>query len=132
MTVKIKGNGLGFKKIFEVKGSVNNQDRADEMLIKLLELSVDNDKDVEQLSEKEQLKFSIENLKKERLFKKDAFLFLQKTLKLTDKQVEEAGENVDFSELGEFLSYVIGRIKGRTEEQIELDKQETEKDPKKE
>lgn len=132
MTVKIKGNGLGFKKTFEVKGSVNNQDRADEMLIKLLELSVDNDKDVEQLSEKEQLKSSIENLKKERLFKKDAFLFLQQTLKLTDKQVEEAGENVDFSELGEFLSYVIGRIKGRTEEQIELDKQETEKDPKKE
>lgn len=126
---KINVSKLGIKNPIEIKLTIKNQDKADEMLIKLLQLSVNADAQ----SEKEDLKPAevIEQLKQERTFTKEAFDFLKDVLKLTDKQVEDAKDILGFDELGQFLNYLIGRIKGQSEEQLAKSLQEEEKDPKK-
>lgn len=126
---KINVSKLGIKNPIEIKLTIKNQDKADEMLIKLLQLSVNADAQ----SEKEDLKPAevIEQLKQERTFTKEAFDFLKDVLKLTDKQVEDAKDELDFNELGQFLNYLIGRIKGQSEEQLAESLKEEEKDPKK-
>ncbi|MFT8867919.1 phage tail tube assembly chaperone [Liquorilactobacillus nagelii] len=133
--MKIKANAIGIDDPINVKGSVANQDKADEMLIKLLQISVNADKqkiDDSKLNEKQKTQKAIEALQEERSFTKDAFLFLKNILKLTDEQVEAAKEEVDFDGLGSYLNYVIGRLKGQSDEDLELAKKVEEKDPKKE
>lgn len=135
MVMKIKANAIGINDPINVKGSVANQDKADEMLIKLLQMSVNADKqkiDDSKLSEKQKIQKGIESLQEERSFTKDAFLFLKNILKLTDEQVEAAKEEVDFNGLGSYLNYVIGRLKGQSDEDLKLAKKVEEKDPKKE
>lgn len=126
---KINVSKLGIKKPIEIKLTIKNQDKADEMLIKLLQLSVNADVQ----SEKKDLKPSevIAQLEQERTFTKEAFGFLKDILKLTDKQIEDAKDELDFNELGQFLNYLIGRIKGQSEEQLAESLKEEEKDPKK-
>lgn len=119
MVVKIRTTQIGLKKPINVKATLSNVDKADEMMISLLSLNVDLEEEGQDDSgteEKDQTKVAIENLKKERAFNKKAVSFLQDILKLTDKQIQTVKETVDYSTLGEYLNYVCGRIKGISEE----------------
>lgn len=119
MVVKIRTTQIGLKKPINVKATLSNVDKADEMMISLLSLNVDLEEDGQDDSgteEKDQTKVAIENLKKERAFTEKAVSFLQDILKLTDKQIQTVKETVDYSTLGEYLNYVCGRIKGISEE----------------
>lgn len=119
MVVKIRTTQIGLKKPINVKATLSNVDKADEMMISLLSLNVDLEEEGQDDSgteEKDQTKVAIENLKKERAFTKKAVSFLQDILKLTDKQIQIVKETVDYSTLGEYLNYVCGRIKGISEE----------------
>lgn len=119
MVLKIRTTQIGLKKPINVKATLSNVDKADEMMISLLSLNVDLEEEGQDDSgteEKDQTKVAIENLKKERAFTKKAVSFLQDILKLTDKQIQTVKETVDYSTLGEYLNYVCGRIKGISEE----------------
>lgn len=119
MVVKIRTTQIGLKKPINVKATLSNVDKADEMMISLLSLNVDLEEEGQDDSgaeEKDQTKVAIENLKKERAFTEKAVSFLQDILKLTDKQIQTVKETVDYSTLGEYLNYVCGRIKGISEE----------------
>ncbi len=119
MVVKIRTTQIGLKKPINVKATLSNVDKADEMMISLLSLDVDLEEEGQDDSgteEKDQTKVAIENLKKERAFNKKTVSFLQDILKLTDKQIQTVKETVDYSTLGEYLNYVCGRIKGISEE----------------
>ncbi|KGB13900.1 hypothetical protein KY41_10635 [Latilactobacillus sakei] len=65
------------------------------------------------------------------------FDFIQGSLKLTDKQIKKVKYGLTQAEIGEYLGYLIGRIKGQSDEDLELEKtveerkREEEKDPKK-
>ncbi|WP_281829377.1 phage tail tube assembly chaperone [Lactobacillus amylolyticus] len=133
--LKIRANELGIKTPISIKGSVKATDMADEMLIKLLEFGTEAQKtdfsniddDIEGAEKVVALK------KKQREFRKEAFDFLQRVLKLTDKQADDAQENIESDEaLTQYLNYVIARLNGRTDRQIELDnKKQVDADPKK-
>lgn len=119
MVVKIRTTQIGLKKPINVKATLSNVDKADEMMISLLSLDVDLEEEGQDDSgteEKDQTKVAIENLKKERAFNKKAVSFLQDILKLTDKQIQTVKETVDYNTLGKYLNYVCGRIKGISEE----------------
>ncbi|WP_270529531.1 phage tail tube assembly chaperone [Limosilactobacillus vaginalis] len=119
MVVKIRTTQIGLKKPINVKATLSNVDKADEMMISLLSLDVDLEEEGQDDSgteEKDQTKVAIENLKKERAFNKKTVSFLQDILKLTDKQIQTVKETVDYNTLGEYLNYVCGRIKGISEE----------------
>ncbi|GKT04431.1 phage tail tube assembly chaperone [Furfurilactobacillus entadae] len=153
MTIKLKAKEIGINKLIEVKPTISVVDMADEMMIKLLQMDEDDareeveeakkEKDKKELTPEEQKSLDkkdrlnmVKSIQKERDFTKESFDFLQTTLKLTDKQVDHAKESIEFDGLGEYLMYVIGRIKGRSDADFELDKKvEAEKakseDPKK-
>lgn len=119
MVVKIRTTQIGLKKPINVKATLSNVDKADEMMISLLSLNVDLEEEGQDDSgteEKDQTKVAIENLKKERAFTEKAVSFLQDILKLTDKQIQTVKETVDYNTLGKYLNYVCGRIKGISEE----------------
>lgn len=119
MVVKIRTTQIGLKKPINVKATLSNVDKADEMMISLLSLNVDLKEEGQDDSgneEKDQNKVAIENLQKERAFTKKAVSFLQDILKLSDKQIQTVKETIDYRTLGEYLNYVCGRIKGMSEE----------------
>lgn len=130
MTIKIKAKEIGINKPIEIKPTISKQDKANAIFIKLLSMNLEDEKakaknedlsDAEQ--EKQDLQDVVNSLQEERDFTAEAFTFLKDELSLTDKQVTKAMDTLDFEGLGEYLTYVIGRIKGRSEADFELDKQ---------
>ncbi|GEK28521.1 phage tail tube assembly chaperone [Furfurilactobacillus siliginis] len=161
MTIKIQGKPLGINKRIEVKPTIALVDKGDAMMIQALQANLDETKDEikrkreaeenkkleDSLSpdelkqkkaddEKKNLQDSVQSMQEERDYVKKVFDYFQLALHLTERQVEKAKEIMSFEDMGKYLYYVIGRIKGRSDEDFDLDQKiEAEKskgeDPKK-
>ncbi|HBG91832.1 MAG TPA: hypothetical protein DDW47_07125 [Lactobacillus acetotolerans] len=140
--IKIKANVIGIKKPIEVKKTVDKEDKADEMVIRLAELEekaakaesdADNNKEA---TEEEQTREYLEAVKANRKQREEIFDWLKYMLGLTSKQIEKARQSVDMEELGAYIFYVASRFQGMSDEDLELEHKKQEAagnvDPKKE
>lgn len=113
MTVKINTKQIGLGKPINVHATVAAVDKADEMLIAMLSLDSELSEAVKNLDDNESI---IASLNKEREFNNKVFDFLEDILRLSDKQVSMIKNQVDYQQLGTYVSYVCNRIKGVPEE----------------
>lgn len=137
--VKINTKKLGLKKPVFVKATVKKIKLADMMMNKLLKLGIEQDR-TELLKERDinnedfvNNAIKMNNMEIE--FADSAFDFLQKALNLSNKERDLAEDNLTFEELGNYINYVIMRIKGQSEEDIKVmmnSEVKKDKDPKKE
>lgn len=137
--VKINTKKLGLKKPVSVKVTVKKIKLADMMMNKLLKLGIEQDR-TELLKERDinnedfvNNAIKMNNMEIE--FADSAFDFLQKALNLSNKERDLAEDNLTFEELGNYINYVIMRIKGQSEEDIKVmmnSEVKKDKDPKKE
>lgn len=137
--VKINTKKLGLKKPVFVKVTVKKIKLADMMMNKLLKLGIEQDR-TELLKERDinnedfvNNAIKMNNMEIE--FADSAFDFLQKALNLSNKERDLAEDNLTFEELGNYINYVIMRIKGQSEEDIKAmmnSEIKKGKDPKKE
>ena len=137
--VKINTKKLGVKKTVFVKVTVKKIKLADMMMNKLLKLGIEQDR-AELLKERDTsnedfINNAIKMNNMEIEFADSAFDFLQKALNLSNKERDLAEDNLTFEELGNYINYVIMRIKGQSEEDIKAmmnSEVKKDKDPKKE
>ena len=137
--VKINTKKLGLKKPVFVKVTDKKIKLADMMMNKLLKLGIEQDR-TELLKERDinnedfvNNAIKMNNMEIE--FADIAFDFLQKALNLSNKERDLAEDNLTFEELGNYINYVIMRIKGQSEEDIKAmmnSEIKKDKDPKKE
>ncbi len=131
MSIRINTKPLGLKKPIFVEQSVKNVKLANEMMDKMLKLGIEQEKVVainfDELEEKETTEKMLEINALEASYIDDAFVFLQNILKLSNKEKELAESTLTMEKLGEYLNYVVMRVKG-----IEGNPEAiSEKDPKK-
>lgn len=128
--MKINAKQIGFNKPFNVKPSVKNYTKANEMLIKVLKLSANQTRNTTlNPTNPKYADYLLKTIEQEQSVISDGLQFLQEIFKLNDKQVEHVEESIPgINEFANYLSYVIQRIKGMSDEQIKL---ENEKDRKK-
>ena len=130
--VKINTKKLGLKKPVFVKVTVK-------MMNKLLKLGIEQDRTEllkeRDISNEDFVNNAIKMNNMEIEFADSAFDFLQKALNLSNKERDLAEDNLTFEELGNYINYVIMRIKGQSEENIKAmmnSEVKKDKDPKKE
>lgn len=128
--MKINAKQIGFNKPFNVKPSVKNYTRANGMLIRVLKLSANQTRNTTlNPTNPKYADYLLKTIEQEQSVINDGLQFLQEVFKLNDKQVEHVEESIPgINEFANYLSYVIQRIKGMSDEQINL---ENEKDRKK-
>ena len=134
----INGNKVGFNKGFNIKPTVKTYTKANKMLIEVLEMSASaNRLNAVDVDDPHYTEFIIKSIEDEDKLMEDGIKFLVDLFKLNEKQVEHLEESIpDSNVLANYLSYVIRRIKGQSDEEIALeDKKESlaqkESDPKK-
>lgn len=134
----INGKQIGFNKGFNIKPTVKTYTKANKMLVEVLKMSAAaNRLDAIEADNPNYTKFVIESIENEDKLLEDGIKFLSDVFKLNEKQIEHLEESVpDTTVLANYLSYVIRRIKGQSDEQIKLDDKkevasQKEKDPKK-
>lgn len=140
MTMKINTKAIGIKGPIEIKSTVGLKEDANNILISLIEMSIAEEKiepeiDYESLTDKEkeqydrdQSKKTIEGIKKELSTLDKLLEFIQSALKLSTAQIKKVKYEIDESELSEYVYYLVQRINGTSEAEIELaQKIETEK-----
>lgn len=123
MKISIAKLGLK-KKSVEVKTTVKVVNEATSLQIMMLKMDkVKMDAESDPLTVMEQSQKAITSMVD----------FLQAVLKLSEKDTDTVMNNVTLDELSEFISYVLARIQGLTEEQWQetLKENEVEDDPKK-
>lgn len=137
--VKINTKKLGLKKPVFVKVIVKKIKLADMMMNKLLKLGIEQDRTEllkeRDISNEDFVNNAIKMNNMEIEFADSAFDFLQKALNLSNKERDLAEDNLTFEELGNYINYVIMRIKGQSEENIKAmmnSEVKKDKDPKKE
>lgn len=119
MSIRINTKPLGLKKPIFVEQSVKNVKLANEMMNKMLKLGIEQEKETtEKMLEINTLEAS---------YIDDAFVFLQNILKLSSKEKELAESTLTMEKLGEYLNYVVMRVKGIEGKPEAI----SEKDPKK-
>lgn len=128
--MKINAKQIGFNKPFNVKSSVKNYTRTNGMLIKILKLSANQTRNITlNPTNPKYADYLLKTIEQEQSVISDGLQFLQEVFKLNDKQVEHVEESIPgINEFANYLSYVIQRVKGMSDEQIKL---ENEKDRKK-
>lgn len=133
----INGKQVGFNKGFNIKPTVKIYTKANKMLVEVLKMSAAaNRLDVIEPDDPNYTQFVIESIENEDRLLEDGIKFLTDLFKLNAKQVERLEESIpDSNTLANYLSYVIRRIKGQSDKQIELDDKkeaasQKEKDPK--
>lgn len=127
MVVKLNTKEIGLAKPINVHATVDTVDLADQMMIKMLEL----DDQVASIADNDdQTKGMLETLKLERSFTKGSMDFLQKVLRLSDKQVQQVRGRIDYQTLGNYISYVCQRLKGMSEKAYQEARSEQESAPK--
>jgi hypothetical protein len=155
MIIKIKADMIGIKKPISILPSLFLQTQANKMARFLNKLSIeaiqaqikdlnDNEEttesDEKDKNDKDKLTESLKSAKEsDKALEQEenavgkCLEFLQDALGLTDKQMETAQRNIPDSEkLAIFVSYVIGKIKGKADdEMLKIADKEPEKDPKK-
>lgn len=119
----INGKQVGFNKGFNIKPTVKTYTKANKMLVEVLKMSAAvNRLDAIKPDNPNYTKFVIESIESEDKTIEDGIKFLTELFKLNEKQVEHLEESIsDANALGNYLSYVIRRIKGQSDKQIELD-----------
>lgn len=131
MSIRINTKPLGLKKPIFVEQSVKNVKLANEMMNKMLKLGIEQEKVVainfDELEEKETTEKMLEINALEASYIDDAFIFLQNILKLSNKEKELAESTLTMEKLGEYLNYVVMRVKGIEGKSEAI----SEKDPKK-
>lgn len=131
MSVRINTKALGLKKPIFIEQSVKNVKLANEMMNKMLKLGIEQEKVVainfDELEEKETTEKMLEINALEASYIDDAFIFLQNILKLSNKEKELAESTLTMEKLGEYLNYVVMRVKGIEGKPEAI----SEKDPKK-
>ncbi|WP_191996149.1 phage tail tube assembly chaperone [Ligilactobacillus salivarius] len=137
--VKINTKKLGLNKPVFVKVTVKKIKLADMMMNKLLKLGIEQDRTEllkeRDISNEDFVNNAIKMNNMEIEFADSAFDFLQKALNLSNKERDLAEDNLTFEELGNYINYVIMRIKGQSEEDIKAmmnSEVKKDKDPKKE
>ncbi|WP_164928367.1 phage tail tube assembly chaperone [Pediococcus pentosaceus] len=148
MTIKINTKVIGIKGPIEVKPTVGLKEEANNIMISLIEMSMVEEKiepevDYESLTaeekeqyDREEMKKTIANIKKEQSTFNGLLDFIQSTLKLSASQIKKVKYEISESELGEFINYLVQRINGKSDadielaQKIEVEKQK-EQDPKK-
>ena len=133
----INGKQVGFNKGFNIKPTVKIYTMANKMLVEVLKMSAAaNRLDAIEADDPNYTQFVIESIENEDKLLEDGIKFLTNLFKLNAKQVERLEESIpDSNTLANYLSYVIRRIKGQSDKQIELDDKkkaasQKEKDPK--
>lgn len=119
MTIKINTKAIGIKGPIEIKSTVGLKEDANNIMISLIEMSIAEEKtepevDYESLTDEEkeqydrdQAKKTIEGIKKE-LSTFDKLLdFIQSTLKLSASQIKKVKYEIDESELGDYVHYLV-------------------------
>ena len=131
MSVRINTKALGLKKPIFIEQSVRNVKLANEMMDKMLKLGIEQEKvaaiNFDELEEKETTEKMLEINTLEASYIDDAFVFLQNILKLSSKEKELAESTLTMEKLGEYLNYVVMRVKGIEGKPEAI----SEKDPKK-
>lgn len=131
MSVRINTKALGLKKPIFIEQSVRNVKFANEMMDKMLKLGIEQEKvaaiNFDELEEKETTEKMLEINTLEASYIDDAFVFLQNILKLSSKEKELAESTLTMEKLGEYLNYVVMRVKGIEGKPEAI----SEKDPKK-
>lgn len=119
----INGKQVGFNKGFNIKPTVKIYTKANKMLVEVLKMSAAvNRLDAIKPDNPNYTKFVIESIESEDKIVEDGIKFLTELFKLNEKQVEHLEESIsDANALGNYLSYVIRRIKGQSDKQIALD-----------
>lgn len=123
--MKININKLGLKKkSAEVKTTVkvvNEATNLQIMMLKMDKIKMDSESDPLTVMENSQKAIT------------SMMDFLQAVLKLSEKDVDTVMDNISLDELSDFISYVLARIQGLTEEQWQetLKENAEEEDPKK-
>lgn len=148
MTIKINTKVIGIKGPIEVKPTVGLKEEANNIMISLIEMSMAEVKvepkvDYESLTDeekeqynREEMKKTITNIKKEQSTFNGLLDFIQSTLKLSASQIKKVKYEISESELGEYINYLVQRINGKSDadielaQKIEVEKQK-EQDPKK-
>ncbi|MGX6472112.1 phage tail assembly chaperone [Pediococcus pentosaceus] len=148
MTIKINTKAIGIKGPIEVKPTVGLKEEANNIMISLIEMSMAEVKiepkvDYESLTaeekeqyDREEMKKTIANIKKEQSTFNGLLNFIQSTLKLSASQIKKVKYEISESELGEYINYLVQRINGNSDadidlaQKIEVEKQK-EQDPKK-
>lgn len=123
MKISIAKLGLK-KKAAEVKTTVKVVNEATNLQILMLKMDkMQLDSDADPLTVMEQTQKAVTAMTS----------FLQAVLKLSEKELDTVMNAVTMEELSDFISYVLARIQGLTEEQWQetLKENEDEKSPKK-
>ncbi len=138
MTIKINTQKLGLKKPIEIKPTTGLKLEANNIMIKMLEKEAGIETQIsEESNTDDPLKVTINYFKQGIETIKEILDFVQKTLKLSDSQMEKIKYTIDDVELGEYAGYLVQRINGMSENDTninkkdEIEKQKNE-DPKKE
>jgi hypothetical protein len=148
MTMKINTKAIGIKGPIEIKSTVGLKEDANNILISLIEMSIAEEKiepeiDYESLTDEEKEKYdrdqskkTIEGIKKELSTLDKLLNFIQSALKLSTAQIKKVKYEIDESELSEYVYYLVQRINGTSEVEIELAQKieaekQKEQDPKK-
>lgn len=148
MTMKINTKAIGIKGPIEIKSTVGLKEDANNILISLIEMSIAEEKiepeiDYESLTDEEKEKYdrdqskkTIEGIKKELSTLDKLLEFIQSALKLSTAQIKKVKYEIDESELSEYVYYLVRRINGTSEAEIELAQKieaekQKEQDPKK-
>lgn len=130
--MKIKANAMGFQKPLTVKPSVKKYKLANKMLIKVLKMQALFTKaDAIKPSDDRYVDTITELLESEDQFMDEGMKFLHDIFRLNDKQMEMVEGNLtDSNSLADYISYVIQRVKGASDQQIEADEKRTRQERK--
>ena len=103
--VKLNTKVLGLKKPITVPATVKNVRLASKMMITALEFE-------DQVNDEQEV---VDTLKDEQSLLDQQINFLQKVLGLSDEQMDQVLDKIDFVEMAHYVSYVCNRLKGMSE-----------------
>lgn len=131
--IKLKTAVLGLKEFTEVPTTYRNQEMANQMYIDMLKLSISQTKDLSGLTGTKATKAYIEEAEKIKKLDQQQLDFIQKLLKLTNKDIEKVKDIASNKEISEWNNYAVMRFRGLTDKDIEeiyTEQNEVTEDPK--
>lgn len=131
--IKLKTAVLGLKEFTEVPTTYRNQEMANQMYIDMLKLSISQTKDLSGLTGTKATKAYIEEAEKIKKLDQKQLDFIQKLLKLTNKEIEKVKDIASNKEISEWNNYAVMRFRGLTDKDIEeiyTEQNEVTEDPK--
>ncbi|KAA8718821.1 hypothetical protein F4V47_01495 [Lactococcus garvieae subsp. garvieae] len=112
--IKINTKPLGLSKSINLKATVGLKQEANRLMIQLIQLSSPSQNVSDEIED------PIEQIQKADEVIEGILQFIQKALRLTDKQIDDIKYSIDEEELGQFMAYLVQRFNGYSDEQIRL------------